>query len=96
MAVAVVDPVQVLEEQVAAARLVREQRLDFLQRLGIDRAAFRPRAHLRRPYHGEYYPAVPAPRFLTAVKRAGDHSHALSLAPNLATIVLFFGTTAAA
>ena len=44
MPVAVVDLVQVLDQQVAPARRIAEQRLHFLQRLRIDGAALRNRA----------------------------------------------------
>src|SRR5690349_1633523 len=38
MAAAVLDPVEVLDQQVAATRLVLQQRLDLPQRSGIDRS----------------------------------------------------------
>jgi len=39
MAVAILDPVQVLDQHVAAPRLVFQQRLNLGERAGIDRTA---------------------------------------------------------
>src|SRR5882672_8023747 len=46
IAVAVLDPVQVLDQQVAAPRLVFQQRLDLPQRAGIDRTPLGPAARI--------------------------------------------------
>ena len=44
---AILNPVQVLDQQIAAARLVAEQREHFFSRLRIDGAALRRPAHAR-------------------------------------------------
>ena len=48
MAVFVLDQMQMLDQQIAPARLVAEQRADFVERLRIDLAAFRRAARLLR------------------------------------------------
>ncbi len=49
VAVVVLDAVQVLDQKIATARRVPEQRAHFLERLRIDRAALRPGTHFDRP-----------------------------------------------
>src|SRR6267143_424003 len=67
VAVAVVDAVQVLDQQVAAAGSIAQQPPHVLEGLGVDRSALR-----RRPdfaFHGgPYYQPARDARFLTAVK----------------------------
>src|SRR6185503_16078837 len=67
--VAVVDLVEVLDQQVALARFRPKQRAYFLQSPGIDDPALRRRADFSFAFHRcPYYRAAGAGRFLTAVK----------------------------
>src|SRR6267142_2761018 len=49
MPVAVLDSVQILDQEIAPARIIPEQRPYFLPRLRIDLAALGPGTHSRRP-----------------------------------------------
>jgi hypothetical protein len=67
VAVVVVQAVQVLDQQVAAAGRIAEQAPYLLQRLGVDRPAFGNRPGFR--FHADrYYRAAALAGFLTAVK----------------------------
>jgi len=62
VAVAVVDLVQVLDQQVALARRLPQQRAHFIQGLRIDRPALGRRADFSFAFHrGNHYRAYRAP-----------------------------------
>jgi hypothetical protein len=67
MAEAVVDPVQVLDQQVPVARRIAEQRPDFFSRLRVDGSPLGDRADFSSHCVPYYQPASKA-RFLTEVK----------------------------
>src|SRR6185436_6841767 len=73
-AVAVVDPVEVLDQEIALARRVAEERAHFRERLRVDDAALGSRADF--PLHARaYYRPSARAVFLTAVKLDLTHEN---------------------